>query len=88
MWSSVRAHLAGEADSLVTVRPVLDRWPTFWFLLLEDSEEKFMSLREAEGIGRPLGTADFVTELERRLGRPIARRAPGRKALAVPVGDS
>jgi hypothetical protein len=27
-------------------------------------------------------TADFVTELERRLGRPIARRAPGRKAAA------
>ena len=28
-WSSVRAHLAGEDDSLVSVRPVLDRWPTF-----------------------------------------------------------
>jgi hypothetical protein len=38
-------------------------------------------------IGRPLGTADFVTELERRLGRPIARRAPGRKAVAMPVGE-
>jgi putative transposase len=29
MWSSVRAHLAGVDDSLVSVRPVLDRWPTF-----------------------------------------------------------
>ena len=48
---------------------------------------KFTSLREAEGIGRPLGTAGFVTELERRLGRPIARRAPGRKAVAIPVGE-
>ena len=81
-----RAHLAGEDDSLVTVRPVLDRWPTFRDLLLEDCEEKFISLREAEGIGRPLGTAGFVTELERRLGRPIARRAPGRKAVAIPGG--
>jgi hypothetical protein len=35
------------------------------------------SLRKAEGIGRPLGTADFVIELERRLGRPIA---PGSRA--------
>jgi putative transposase len=86
-WSSVRAHLAGEDDSLVSVRPVLDRWPTFGDLLLEDCEEKFISLREAEGIGRPLGTADFVTELERRLGRPIARRAPGRKTVAIPVGE-
>ena len=37
----------------------------------------------AESLGRPLGTADFVIELERRLGRPLARRAPGQKAAAV-----
>jgi putative transposase len=86
-WSSVRAHLAGEDDSLVSVRPVLDRWPNFRDLLLQDYDEAFTSLRNAEGIGRPLGTADFVTELERRLGRPIARRAPGRKAAATPEGE-
>jgi putative transposase len=28
-WSSVRAHLAGEDDSPVSERPVLDRWPNF-----------------------------------------------------------
>ena len=71
----------------MSVRPVLDRWPNFRDLLLEDYEEKFTSLREAEGIGRPLGTADFVTELERRLGRPVARRSPGRRAVPVPVGE-
>jgi putative transposase len=88
-WSSVRAHLAGQDDGLVSVRPVLDRWPTFRDLLLEENdEEKFTSLRQAEGIGRrPLGTADFVTALERRLGRPIARRAPGRKPMATPIGE-
>jgi hypothetical protein len=31
--------------------------------------------------------ADFVIELEHRLGRPIARRAPGRKAAVIPVGE-
>jgi len=86
-WSSVRAHLAGEDDSLVSVRPVLDRWPNFRELLLEDYDGAFSSLRKAEGIGRPLGTADFVIELERRLGRPIARRAPGRKAAATAQGE-
>ena len=86
-WSSVRAHLAGEDDGLVSVRPVLDRWPNFRDLLLQDYDEAFSSLRKAEGIGRPLGTADFVIELERRLGRPIACRAPGRKATATPEGE-
>ena len=86
-WSSVQAHLAGEDDSLVSVRPVLDRWPNFKDLLLQDDDETFTALRKAEGIGRPLGTADFVKELERRLGRPIARRAPGRKVAATPRGE-
>jgi putative transposase len=86
-WSSVRAHLAGEDDSLVSVRAVLDRWPNFKDLLLQDDDETFTPLRKAGGIGRPIGTADFVNELERRLGRPIARRAPGRKAAATPHGE-
>ena len=86
-WSSVRAHLAGADDHLVSVAPVRDRWPAFRDLLLGDYVEKFTSLREAELIGRPLGAADFVTQLERRLGRPIARRAPGRKPAATPVGE-
>jgi putative transposase len=71
----------------VSVRPVLDRWPNFRDLLLQDYDEAFTSLRKAEGIGRPLGTADFVNELERRLGRQIARWAPGRKAAAKPQGE-
>jgi putative transposase len=48
-WSSVWAHLAGRDDCMVSVRPVLDRRPTFRDLLLEDYEEKFSSLREAKG---------------------------------------
>jgi putative transposase len=71
----------------VSVRAVLDRWPNFRELLLQDNDEAFTSLRKAEGIGRPLGTADFVIELERRLGRPIARQAPGRKAVATAQGE-
>ena len=76
-WSSVRAHLAGKDDGLVTVRPVLDRVSCFSDLLLEDRDEAFAALRRAEGTGRPVGTAEFVTGLERVLGRRIARRAPG-----------
>jgi len=42
-------------------------------------QNDFTELRRAEATGRPLGTADFVAERERLLGRPIAKRAPGRK---------
>ncbi len=77
-WSSVRAHLAGKDDGLITVRPVLDRVSCFADdLLLEDRDEAIAAHRRAESTGRPVGTAEFVTGLERVLGRRIARRAPG-----------
>jgi putative transposase len=79
-WSSVRAHLERNDDGLVTVRPVLDRVKDFALLIADRTNDAgFAALRAAEQTGRPLGTADFVVELERILGRPIARRAPGRK---------
>jgi putative transposase len=79
-WSSVRAHLAAQDDGLVRVQPVLDRIADFADLVRTDADDAaFAALRAAEQTGRPLGTADFVADLERRLGRPIARRAPGRK---------
>jgi putative transposase len=78
-WSSVRAHLAGEDDGLVTVKPVLSRVTDFSRLLAEDNQNGFAAIRIAESIGRPLGNPDFVAGLERLLGRRLARRAPGRK---------
>jgi len=85
-WSSVRAHLAGKDDGLVTVRPVLDRVSSFADLLLEDRDEAFAALRRAESTGRPVGAAEFVTGLERVLGRRIARRAPGPAPAASASG--
>jgi putative transposase len=60
-WSSVRAHMNGADDGLVTVRPVLDRVPNFAALLSTTEDQDFAHLRLAEGSGRPLGTAEFVT---------------------------
>lgn len=87
-WSSVHAHLKGQDDGLVSVCPVLDRIESFADLIKTDPEDPtFASLRAAQTTGRPLGTADFVANLERRLGRPIARRAPGRKPSRQPDGQ-
>jgi len=79
-WSSVRAHLEAEDDGLVKVGPLLARVDRFADLIRTDPDDPaFAILRAAESTGRPLATSDFVADLERRLGRPIARRAPGRK---------
>jgi putative transposase len=80
-WSSVRAHLARRDDGLVRVAPVLSRIDDFAALLAPRGADaqSFARIREAEGHGRPLANADFIAGLERILGRPIARRAPGRK---------
>jgi putative transposase len=79
-WSSVRAHLAGQDDGLVTVKPVLDRVSSFAGLIANQTDDaSFAALKAAELTGRPVGSADFVEALERLLERPVARRAPGRK---------
>jgi putative transposase len=84
-WSSVGAHLRGRDDGLVRVGPVLDRVNDFSELIETDPDDRgFASIRAAETTGRPLGTADFVTGLERRLGRRIARQKPGRKPSVQP----
>jgi hypothetical protein len=69
-WSSVRAHIIGADDGLVTVHPVLDHIPHFAELLSTTEDQDFGDLRLAEGSGRPLGMADFVIDLERLLGSP------------------
>ena len=80
-WSSARAHLAGRDDGLVRVAPLIERVRLFVDLIgLETDQIPFAALREAESTGRPLGSDDFVAELERLTGRRLRRRKPGRKS--------
>ena len=79
-WSSARAHLAGRDDGLARVGPLLDRvenWAEFLDAGLSETEHR--AIASAERTGRPLGSADFVEDLERRLGRVLTRRKPGPK---------
>jgi putative transposase len=78
--------LEGKDDALVRVRAVLDRMPRFAELLGNRCDEAFAVLRKSERTGRPAGAEDFVRGLERILGRPVARRAPGRKPAAKVIG--
>ena len=79
-WSSARAHLQGRNDVLVKVSPMLalvSRWRELLCGVI--SEEELREFRSHERTGRPLGDEDFVKRLERKLGRVLQRRKPGRK---------
>ncbi len=78
-WSSVRAHLSGGDDGVVTVAPVLERVGPFAEFLGEkvDEEVAFAPLRRSETTGRPAGSPEWVTALEQKLSRPLAPRKRG-----------
>ena len=60
--------------------PLLDRvedWAEFLDAGLSAAEHR--AIASAERTGRPLGSAEFVVDLERRLGRVLTRRKPGPK---------
>ena len=82
-WSSVRAHLAGKDDTLVRVRPLLDRVEAFADLVSlktgEIAPHQIAALRMSETTGRPLGDAGFLERLEATLGRKLRPRKRGRK---------
>lgn len=78
-WSGVRAHMAGMDDELAVVAPLLQRIDDFAAYMAVEEERRYDALRRSEGTGRPAGAPEFVAGLERLLGRPIARRAPGGK---------
>ena len=81
-WSSVKAHLAGRDDALVRVRPVLDIAPTF-AQLLGMSLDELAALDAFETLAsndRPIGSAAFLAQTERTLGRSVRPGKRGPKA--------
>ena len=88
-WSSARAHLEGKDDGLAVVGPLRDRIGNFAaFLGGEEDQQATRALRMAETTGRPLGTADWVEQLEQLTGRNLAAKKRGpkpREQLREPI---
>ena len=77
-WSSAKAHVTGQDDILVKVKPLLKRvddWRDF--LRQPEDESEHETLRLHERTGRPLGTARFLARLEALAGRVLRPRKPG-----------
>jgi len=79
-WSSVRAHLAGKNDALVTVRPVLAIARRFADLLDQlPGKRDSAAFEPLAANGRPLGDEAFLAMAERKLGRTLRKGKPGPK---------
>lgn len=82
-WSSIKALQRAEDDAVVSVGPVLERTGDFTAFLDEEFDEAFAyaALRKAETIGRPIGSAAWIADLEKQTGRKLTPAKPGRKPI-------
>jgi putative transposase len=82
-WSSAGAHLRGEDDILVKVKPLLAMIKSPWkkFLSFGIQESEVDLFRKHERTWRPIGDDAFIDRLERLLDRPLKPRKPGPKAI-------
>ncbi|MFQ5586315.1 MAG: transposase [Thermodesulfobacteriota bacterium] len=79
-WSSASPHLSDKDDELVRVSPLLGIVGDWRSFLSEDiSELKANDLRRHEQTGRPLGSEQFISKIEEKLGRILHREKPGPK---------
>jgi putative transposase len=79
--SSVAAHLAGQDDGLVKVRPILKRYGDFSAFLGQEEDEVYKQLRQSETTGHPLGNETWIAKLEKLTGRSLKpqKRGPKKK---------
>jgi len=77
-WSSTRAHLSGEDDHVVTVAPALERVGDFAAFLGDPFDEAmtYAALRKAESVGRPVGSREWLEDMEARTGLALV---PGKR---------
>lgn len=84
-WSSTRAHLAGDDDHVVKVAPALERVGDFAAFLGEPFDEalSYAALRKAESVGRPIGSSEWLADMEARTGLALRPQKRGPKPKAV-----
>ena len=81
-WSSVHAHLDAIDDELVSVRPMLEKFPNWAdYLGGFQSTEMLRKVRKHTRTGRPLGSGNFIETLESLTGRSLKPLKPGRKPI-------
>ncbi|MGH6614815.1 transposase [Sphingomonas sp.] len=78
-WSSATAHIAGKSDRFVDIAPALERvgdFATFLGAAFDDAIN-YAALRKAESVGRPVGSKEWLADMEVRSGLTLAPRKRG-----------
>jgi putative transposase len=85
-WSSAAIHCgASSHNSLVDLERWQIRWdPEAWrqYLAAAGSNSTLAAIRHSTHTGRPLGSADFIKDLEKSMQRRLTPRKGGRPAKA------
>ena len=81
-WSSAKAHVLGTPDPLLTNHFLKERI-TDWadFLRGKGDDAMGRTLARHGGVGRPLGSQEFIDHLEQVTGRRLRRGRPGRPRI-------
>jgi putative transposase len=88
-WSSAQAHKTGQDDRLVRVKPLSDiigNWENF----INDpiTNRDLNIIRRHEKNGRPLGEANFIEDLEKKLGKIIRPRKRGPRKKCETINEN
>ena len=80
-WSSVTAHLAGRDDHVVKVAPALERVGDFAAFIGAEFDEamSYAALRKAESVGRPIGSTQWLADMEAKTGLTLTPQKRGPK---------
>ncbi|MBN2224383.1 MAG: transposase [Deltaproteobacteria bacterium] len=77
-WSSARAHIDRKEDGLVTIQPLLGMVGN-WEAFLKEEQSYTTDIRNHAKTGRPLGSRNFISKLEKKLNRELFKTKPGPK---------
>ena len=81
-YASARPRIQGGGDPLITDHPVLE---TIQWDKINDRKPSYLQMdliASHQSTGRPLGDQDFITWLEKKLGRRLRPRKRGRRPNA------
>jgi putative transposase len=83
-WSSAAMHCgAATAEAWIALQPWAEQWDaSSWtqYLAAGTSESEVETFRRSTHTGRPLGSEEFIHELEEKTGRLLVPRKGGRPA--------